>query len=180
MTGTSISSAPKNQCCINALGVYAFTTDPYCACYLARHPKTFIGKRRRHEQKHKAYLLSLPFCKRECLSAPDRSVHTYVFRRVMALPGMLFYTRAEESEGIRPSHFGMSQIRNWVTTESYLILSKASSFAFLYSVFNITWDNKWPFETETIINNSNKVVRRVKKSKREPYWTAHELIIKNV
>lgn len=39
-----------------------------------------------------AYLLSLPFCKRECLSAPDRSVHTYVFRRVMALPGMLFYT----------------------------------------------------------------------------------------
>lgn len=103
---------------------------------------SFIGKRRRHEQKHKAYLLSLPFCKRECLSAPDRSVHTYVFRRVMALPGMLFYTRAEESEGIRPSHFGMSQIRNWVTTESYLILSKASSFAFLYSVFNITWDNK--------------------------------------
>lgn len=36
------------------------------------------------------HLLSLPFCRRECLSAPERSVHTYVFRRVMALPGMLF------------------------------------------------------------------------------------------
>lgn len=35
-------------------------------------------------------LLSLPFCRRECRSAPERSVHTYVFRRVMALPGMLF------------------------------------------------------------------------------------------
>lgn len=41
------------------------------------------------------YLLSLPFCRRECLSVPDRSVHTYVFLRVMALPGMLFYTKRE-------------------------------------------------------------------------------------
>ncbi len=45
------------------------------------------------------YLLSLPFCRRECLSAPERSVHTYVFRRVMALPGMLFYRQRNKVRG---------------------------------------------------------------------------------
>lgn len=35
-------------------------------------------------------LFSLPFCSRDCLSVLDRSVHTYVFLRVMALAGMLF------------------------------------------------------------------------------------------
>lgn len=47
----------------------------------------------------KWYLLSLPFCRRECLSVPERSVHTYVFRRVMALPGMLFYREREMNKG---------------------------------------------------------------------------------
>lgn len=37
-----------------------------------------------------AVLFSLPFCSSECLSVLDRSVHTYVFLRVMALAGMLF------------------------------------------------------------------------------------------
>lgn len=67
---------------------------------------------------------------------------------------------AEEGEGIRPSHFRMSQILNELTTESYYILSKASSFAFLYGLFKITCDNKWPFEIETILNkNSNETIR---------------------
>lgn len=47
------------------------------------------------------YLFSLPFCRRECLSAPERSVHTYVFRRVMVLPGMLFYTEMNSSSDVR-------------------------------------------------------------------------------
>lgn len=37
------------------------------------------------------YLFSLPFCSKECLSALERSVHTYVFLRVMALAGTLFW-----------------------------------------------------------------------------------------
>lgn len=37
------------------------------------------------------YLFSLPFWSRDCLSVLGRSVHTYVFLRVIALPGMLFY-----------------------------------------------------------------------------------------
>ena len=43
------------------------------------------------EAKGHTHLFSLPFCRRDCRSVPARSVHTYVFRRVMALPGMLFY-----------------------------------------------------------------------------------------
>lgn len=39
------------------------------------------------------YLLSLPFCSSECRSVLERSVHTYVFLRVIVLPGILFYSR---------------------------------------------------------------------------------------
>lgn len=40
-----------------------------------------------------SHLFSLPFCSRACLSELDRSVHTYVFLRVIALAGMLFWRR---------------------------------------------------------------------------------------
>ena len=50
------------------------------------------------------HLFSLPFCSSECLSVLERSVQTYVFRRVMALPGMLFFTHTHTHETNTHTH----------------------------------------------------------------------------
>lgn len=70
--------------------VYGYTCV-YASCRTTLRKKV----QKLHTLTTHTHLLSLPFCSSECLSVLDRSVHTYVFLRVMALAGMLFWRKNE-------------------------------------------------------------------------------------